>query len=160
MLCVVFGILYDPTIQYYYGDIVWDIDSTVWIGGFPRFLDVWCIQFWTILNNYSGKDVLMSLSCIAVAVSIIFSYILAFAGVQDGWLDLLKVPMNKRTDGVLTKTTLAILAGVTFAVTQLKELAFLMSLAGATLGNALIYVYTALMFCSACLEPQCCCWWG
>jgi amino acid permease len=102
-----------------------------------------------ILNNYSGKDVLMSLSRIAVAVSIVFSYPLAFAGARDGWLDLLKVPMNKRTDGVLTKTTLAILACVTFAATQLKELAFLMSLAGATLGNALIYVYPALMFRSA-----------
>ncbi len=91
----------------------------------------------------------MSLSRIAVAVSIVFSYPLAFAGARDGWLDLLKVPMNKRTDGVLTKTTLAILACVTFAATQLKELAFLMSLAGATLGNALIYVYPALMFRSA-----------
>ncbi|KAL9179095.1 hypothetical protein ACHAXT_000137 [Thalassiosira profunda] len=102
-----------------------------------------------ILNNYSGKDVLMSFSRIAVAVSIVFSFPLAFVGARDGWLDLLKVPVEKRTDAVLTKTTLAILSGITLIATQLKELAFIMSLAGATLGNALIYVYPALMFKNA-----------
>jgi amino acid permease len=102
-----------------------------------------------ILNNYAGSDALMSLSRIAVAISIIFSFPLAFVGARDGWLDLLKVPMDKRTDSVLTKTTLAILSGITFAATQLKELAFIMSFAGATLGNALIYIYPSLMFRSA-----------
>jgi len=102
-----------------------------------------------ILNNYSGKDALMSLSRVAVAVSIVFSYPLIFAGARDGWLDLLKVPVDERTDSVLNKATLAILAGVTVVASQLKELAFIMSLAGATLGNALIYVYPALMFRSA-----------
>ena len=102
-----------------------------------------------ILNNYSGKDVLMSLSRVAVAVSIVFSFPLAFVGARDGWLDLLKVPMDKRSDSVLIKTTLAILSGITLIASQLKELAFIMSLAGATLGNALIYVYPALMFRSA-----------
>jgi amino acid permease len=102
-----------------------------------------------ILNNYSGKDALMSLSRIAVAVSIVFSFPLAFVGARDGWLDLLKIPAEKRTDSLLTKTTLAILSGITLIATQLKELAFIMSLAGATLGNALIYVYPAIMFRSA-----------
>lgn len=91
----------------------------------------------------------MSFSRIAVAISIVFSYPLVFVGARDGWLDLLKVPMEKRTGSLLTKTTLAILTGVTLVASQLKELAFIMSLAGATLGNALIYVYPALMFRSA-----------
>jgi len=99
-----------------------------------------------ILNNYSGKDALMGLSRIAVLVSIVFSFPLAFAGARDGWLDLLKVPVDDRTDAVLTKTTLAILSGITLAASRLKELAFIMSFAGATMGNALIYVYPALMF--------------
>ena len=102
-----------------------------------------------ILNNYAGSDVLMSLSRIAVTISIIFSFPLAFVGARDGWLDLLNVPMEKRTDSVLTKTTVAILSGITLIATQLKELAFIMSFAGATLGNALIYVYPALMFRAA-----------
>lgn len=102
-----------------------------------------------ILNNYAGTDFLMSLSRIAVTISIIFSFPLAFVGARDGWLDLFKVPMEKRTDALLTKTTVAILSGVTFAAMRLKELAFIMSFAGATLGNALIYIYPSLMFRSA-----------
>ncbi|KAL7460619.1 hypothetical protein ACHAXS_001063 [Conticribra weissflogii] len=102
-----------------------------------------------ILNNYSNADVLMSLSRIAVTISIVFSFPLAFVGARDGWLDVFKVPMEKRTDAVLNKATIAILSGVTLVASQLKELAFIMSLAGATLGNALIYVYPALMFRSA-----------
>mmetsp|Transcript_14403 Transcript_14403/g.20423 ORF Transcript_14403/g.20423 Transcript_14403/m.20423 type:complete len:501 (+) Transcript_14403:59-1561(+) len=102
-----------------------------------------------ILNNYAATDGLMSLSRFAVTFSIIFSFPLVFVGARDGWLDLLKVPMEKRTDSVLTKTTLAILSGITLIATQLKELAFIMSFAGATLGNALIYVYPAVMFRAA-----------
>ena len=102
-----------------------------------------------ILNNYAATDGLMSLSRFAVAISIIFSFPLVFVGARDGWLDLLNVPVEKRTDSVLTKTTLAILTSVTLIATQLKELAFIMSFAGATLGNALIYVYPALMFRAA-----------
>ena len=37
-----------------------------------------------ILNNYSNKDTLMGLSRIAVAISIVFSYPLAFVGFRDG----------------------------------------------------------------------------
>ena len=42
--------------------------------------------------------------------------------------------------------TLAILTAVTLAALRLEKLAFLLSAARATLGNALIYVYPALMF--------------
>ena len=102
-----------------------------------------------ILNNYSTKDVLMNLSRVAVAVSIVFSFPLAFVGARDGWLDLLKVPAEKRSDSLLNKATLAIISVITLIATQLKELAFIMSFAGATLGNALIYIYPALMFRNA-----------
>jgi len=99
-----------------------------------------------ILNNYSNKDALMSFSRIAVAVSIIFSYPLAFVGVREGVLDLANIPQEKRTNGLLNKLTVAILAGVTGMALVVKDLSFLLSLGGATLGNALIYVYPALMF--------------
>jgi amino acid permease len=102
-----------------------------------------------ILNNYASGDLLMNLSRVAVAISIVFSFPLAFVGARDGWLDLLKVPLDKRSDSLLNKATLAILSVITLIATQLKELAFIMSFAGATLGNALIYVYPALMFKSA-----------
>ena len=82
----------------------------------------------------------------AVAVSIVFSFPLVFAGARDGWLDLLKVPVDDRTDAVLTTTTVAVLSGITLLASRLRELAFIMSFSGATMGNALIYVYPALMF--------------
>lgn len=102
-----------------------------------------------ILNNYSNKDALMGFSRIAVAISLVFSYPLAFVGCRDGWLDLLQIPESKRTNSTLNKATIAILTCVTLLASKIKELAFIMSFAGATLGNALIYLYPALMFRSA-----------
>jgi len=99
-----------------------------------------------ILNNYSNKDVLMGLSRVAVAISLVFSYPLAFAGCRDGILDLANVPLSERTNGLLNKVTLAALSCITTSALVLNDVSFLFSIAGATLGNALIYVYPALMF--------------
>jgi len=99
-----------------------------------------------ILNNYSNKDVLMGLSRVAVAISLVFSYPLAFAGCRDGILDLANVPLSKRTNGLLNKVTFGALSVITTLALVLKDVSFVMSFAGATLGNALIYVYPALMF--------------
>lgn len=98
-----------------------------------------------ILNNYSNKDTLMGLSRIAVAISLVFSYPFAFAGCRDGVLDLMKVPADKRSNSLLNKLTVAILSTVTGLALVLKDVSFVLSFGGATLGNALIYVYPALM---------------
>uniref|UniRef100_A0A7S2R064 Amino acid transporter transmembrane domain-containing protein n=1 Tax=Eucampia antarctica TaxID=49252 RepID=A0A7S2R064_9STRA len=99
-----------------------------------------------ILNNYANKDILMSLSRVAVAISLVFSYPLIFSGCRDGFLDLANVPVEKRTNSLLNKVTVGILTGVTGLALVLKDLTFVLSFGGATLGNALIYVYPALMF--------------
>lgn len=99
-----------------------------------------------ILNNYSNKDVLMGLSRVAVAISLVFSYPLAFAGCRDGILDLANVPLEERTNGLLNKVTIGALSIITSLALVLKDVSFVLSFAGATLGNALIYVYPALMF--------------
>eukprot|EP00980_Cylindrotheca_fusiformis_P001396 scaffold345_cov134-Cylindrotheca_fusiformis.AAC.7 len=96
-----------------------------------------------ILNNYSTKDSLMSLSRIAVAVSLVFSYPLAFVGARDGVSDLLKLKRTPKTQNVLT---LALLSAVTFAALNIADVSFVLALAGATLGNSLIYIFPALMF--------------
>jgi len=67
-----------------------------------------------ILNNYSTKDTLIGFSRIAVAVSLVFSYPLAFAGFRDGVLDLAKVPQEKRTNNLLDKVTVGCLSLITF----------------------------------------------
>lgn len=65
---------------------------------------------------------------------------------RDGSLDLLSIPREKRTNSTLDKFTVVLLVLVTIAATQLKDLSFLLAMGGATLGNALIYVYPAIMF--------------
>jgi amino acid permease len=99
-----------------------------------------------ILNNYSVADRLMGLSRVAVAISLVFSYPLVFAGARDGVLDLFSLPAEKRTNARLNKLTAILLSLITGLALVVKDLSFVLSFGGATLGNALIYVYPALMF--------------
>ena len=85
----------------------------------------------------------MNLSRIAVAVSLVFSYPLAFVGARDGVLDLLKMKGTAKTQNVLT---VALLSGITGLALVIPDVSFVMALAGATLGNGLIYVFPFLMF--------------
>ena len=97
-----------------------------------------------ILSNYSPRDALMSISRIAVFLSLVFSYPLAFVGFRDGVLDLLKI--KERKPALITSLTLGLLSFVTFMALVIPDVSFVLSFAGATLGNALVYVFPALMF--------------
>jgi amino acid permease len=97
-----------------------------------------------ILNNYATSDTLMSVSRVAVAVSLLGSFPLAFVGARDGVLDLFKV--NDRSNKTLNAITVALLSGVTGLALVIPDVTFVLSFAGATLGNALIYVFPAIMF--------------
>jgi amino acid permease len=99
-----------------------------------------------ILNNYSNGDTIMSLSSIAVALSIVFSYPLVFVGTRDGLLDLANVNVDQRSNTLLSQVTLVGLAVITIGAIILDDVSFVLSFVGATLGNALIYVFPALMF--------------
>lgn len=96
-----------------------------------------------ILNNYSTRDGLMNLSRIAVAISLVFSYPLAFVGARDGVMDLFKIKDSNKTQNVLT---VGLLAAITGAALVIPDVSFVMAIAGATLGNALIYIFPALMY--------------
>ncbi len=61
-------------------------------------------------------------------------------------LDLANVSTEKRTNVLLDKVTAVTLALITAAALVVSDLSFVLSFAGATLGNALIYVMPALMF--------------
>jgi amino acid permease len=99
-----------------------------------------------ILSNYSANDKLISASRIAVAFALIFTYPLVFVGCRDGFLSLMKVPEDKQTDKLFNSLTVGLLVLVTVAACTLKDLSFVMSFGGATFGNALIYVFPAIMF--------------
>jgi len=99
-----------------------------------------------VLNNYSTNDLWMSGSRVAVAVSLVFSYPLAFVGCRDGLLELLKFSPEKRTPMNLNLLTVTLLSVITFLACTLTDVSFVLAFAGATLGNALTYVYPALMY--------------
>eukprot|EP00934_Nitzschia_sp_Nitz4_P005814 Nitzschia sp. Nitz4//scaffold7_size249615//72914//74456//NITZ4_001158-RA/size249615-augustus-gene-0.5-mRNA-1//1//CDS//3329558385//5804//frame0 len=96
-----------------------------------------------ILNNYSNKDTIMSLSRIAVAISLVFSYPLAFVGFRDGVMDMMNLKPNPSTQNVLT---VGLLSLVTTAALVIPDVSFVLAFGGSTLGNALIYVFPYLMF--------------
>lgn len=62
---------------------------------------------------------------------------------------MMKVPKEERTDAKINNLTFVILGVVTAVALKVTDLSFIMAFGGATLGNALIYVYPAIMFRSA-----------
>jgi len=99
-----------------------------------------------ILNNYSTQDLLMSLSRFAVGLSVTGSYPLLFDGARDGFLDLFKVPKEKRNDSLFNKVTIGILAVTTLVAAKLTDLGLVASVGGATFGTALVFIYPTIMF--------------
>ena len=97
-----------------------------------------------ILNNYSNKDIIASLSRIAVAISITFSYPLIFVGCRDGILDLFNI--KERSNALLNQVTLSVLGIITIMASQLTDLGLVASIGGATFGTALVFVYPIIMF--------------
>ena len=99
-----------------------------------------------VLNNYAGSDIWMGFSRVAVAVSLVFSYPLAFTGCRDGFMDLAQISMEQRSSGLMNLVTISLLGVVTFLACTLRDVSFVLAFGGATLGNALTFVYPALMY--------------
>ena len=97
-----------------------------------------------ILANYSTKDTLMSVSRLAVAISLVFSYPLAFVGARDGFMDLFK--LKKDSMKTSNTVTVGLLSAVTLLALVIPDVSFVLAFAGATLGNCLIYIFPGLMF--------------
>ena len=97
-----------------------------------------------VLNNYASSDTLVGLARVAVAISLVFSYPLAFTGCRDGFLDLCNI--QDRSASRLNTTTLLLLSVITILAMTLTDVSFVLAFGGATLGNALTYVYPALMY--------------
>eukprot|EP00934_Nitzschia_sp_Nitz4_P002834 Nitzschia sp. Nitz4//scaffold12_size214221//94322//95837//NITZ4_001501-RA/size214221-processed-gene-0.347-mRNA-1//-1//CDS//3329535023//2824//frame0 len=96
-----------------------------------------------VLNNYATQDQLMAVSRVAVALSLLFSYPLAFGGVRDGLLDLLQV--SHRPNSFLNAVTVGLLTIITGMAYTLTDLRKLLAFNGATWGNAVIYLLPTYM---------------
>jgi amino acid permease len=99
-----------------------------------------------VLNNYSTNDLLLSASRFAVALSLVFSYPLLFVGTRDGFLDLLRLPEQKRSKALLNKVTIGMVGLITLVASKVTDLTFVASMSGAVLGTSLIFIYPTLMF--------------
>jgi amino acid permease len=107
-----------------------------------------------ILNNYPVDDKLMALSRLAVTISLICSYPLAFVGVRDGILDLGGVTDRTRRNGLFVPLTIVLLLAVTAVAFVVKDISIIMALGGATWGNALIYLFPAFMLIQLANKQQ------
>lgn len=61
-------------------------------------------------------------------------------------MDLLNVPSEKRSASTLNTLTIGLLSILTLLAATLTDVSFVLAFGGATLGNALTYVYPALMY--------------
>ena len=68
---------------------------------------------------------------------------------RDGIFDLTKEPQEERTRSKTNKLSVTLLGVVTAIALKLKDLSFVLSFGGATLGNAIIFVFPAMMFRAA-----------
>ncbi|GAX17581.1 hypothetical protein FisN_18Lh234 [Fistulifera solaris] len=96
-----------------------------------------------ILSNYN--DPWMRVAKWAVALSLICSYPLAFTGVRDGILEYVKPAQRDASFVPVTVSALAIITGIAMTLTNLQTL---LAVGGATWGNAVIYLFPAMMFIS------------
>ena len=138
--------LKNNTMARFHQVIAWSFGTSVALYGLITsfgFLTFGAASNGLVLNNYATQDFLMSLSRIAVAVSITCSYPLIFVGTRDGLMDLFRV---QNRDGLLNQLTVGILGVVTLLASQLTDLGLVASVGGATFGTALVFVYPAVMF--------------
>jgi hypothetical protein len=76
----------------------------------------------------------MGASRVAVAISLVFSYPLAFQSCRDGVLDLLKVSPEKKINAAfLNSTTVSLLSLLTLLAVNLSDVQIVLAVAGGTL---------------------------
>ncbi|KAJ8598294.1 hypothetical protein CTAYLR_005999 [Chrysophaeum taylorii] len=118
-------------------------------------LAVMASGFWTfgpsslglILNNYATTDLLASVARLLFGVSIVFTYPLAFAGAKDGLrqLDAKLFGGGKGGKPNEARVVAAPLALLTALALVLNDVGLVVSLTGALMGSAVIYILPALM---------------
>jgi len=141
--------LKDNTMSRFSQVIAWSFGSSILLYSIITalgFLTFGAASNGLILNNYSTQDVVMSMSRIAVGLSVTGSYPLLFDGTRDGLLDLFKVPKEQRTNSLFNKITLGVLAITTIVASKMTDLGLVASVGGATFGTALVFIYPAIMF--------------
>jgi len=98
-----------------------------------------------ILNNYATSDSLAFLARVGIGASIIFSYPLNFVGLREGVQTMLGLKEAGKKPLVHWVTTVALMCVINGGALVMKDLGLVVSLGGAILGSALVYIFPALM---------------
>lgn len=99
-----------------------------------------------ILNNYSSKDSLATLSRLAIGLCSLVSYPLNFIGVRDNCLDLLGLTDAMGTGGLLNVFTLLLLFLLTLISCFVTDLGLINAVGGGTTVTLVCFVFPAVMF--------------
>jgi amino acid permease len=117
--------------------------------------------FWTfgasvdsyVLNSYSAQDPLATACRVAVFVSTLFNYPLAFIGFRDGVVDLLMIfttPPGRSSpidwNKYLDPLTVILVALVAVAAIYITDLGQINAVAGGTIATAIVFVFPAMMY--------------
>ena len=99
-----------------------------------------------ILNNYSPKDSLATVSRLAIGLCSLVSYPLNFIGVRDNCLDILGLTDDFDTDSKLNVFTLLLLGILTVTSCFVTDLGMINSVGGGTTVTLVCFIFPAMMF--------------
>jgi len=99
-----------------------------------------------ILNNYSSKDSLATVSRLAIGLCSLVSYPLNFIGVRDNCLDILGITDEVDTTAKLNVFTLLLLSIMTLASCFITDLGMINSVGGGTTVTLVCFIFPAFMF--------------
>ena len=98
-----------------------------------------------ILNNYSGKDIGATICRMIVTISLVGSYPIFVRAIKSSFLELtMKGKEVSESAGKLVTT--GIVGFLTAAALVLKDAGLMVSLTGALLGSAIIYIFPSLVY--------------
>jgi amino acid permease len=104
-----------------------------------------------ILNNYSPHDPLATLCRVAVALSTVTIFPIAFIGFRDGVLDALHIPPREQTGRILNMLTLVLLSLITLIAAVVSDLGLINAVAGGTIAVLVVFALPAMMYRKAVL---------
>jgi len=106
-----------------------------------------------ILNNYASTDLLATFSRAAVALSLVFTYPIAFLGFRDGVLSLPCLqPSDDEIAGApeqlldINVLSVVLLSVVTLVAANVQDLRVVLSVGGGTFSTAVATIFPALMY--------------
>lgn len=99
-----------------------------------------------ILNNYSPKDPLATVSRLAIGLCALISYPLNYIGVRDNCLDILGIADRVDTTAKLNAFTICLLSILTLTSCFVTDLGLINSVGGGTTVTMVDFVFPALMF--------------